>query len=130
MRIETLSVREAREQLPTVLDRFRRGDRTPVGVGSHRKTEAVMVPVEVYDELTAERADAVAQATASLRAEGLTASSDVDVIMSRWSRGEISTTDMRSQVRDLYGPADGCRRHHEPVESRRDQHHRHAFPGP
>jgi len=49
----------------------------------------------------------VAQATASLRAEGLTASSDVDVIMSRWSRGEISTTDMRSQVRDLYGPADG-----------------------
>jgi len=107
MRIETLSVREAREQLPTVLDRFRKGDRTPVGVGSHRKTEAVMVPVEVYDELTAERADAVAQATASLRAEGLTASSDVDVIMSRWSRGEISTTDMRSQVRDLYGPADG-----------------------
>jgi len=45
MRIETLSVREAREQLPTVLDRFRKGDRTPVGVGSHRKTEAVMVPV-------------------------------------------------------------------------------------
>lgn len=56
MLIETLSVREAREQLPSVLERFRNGDRTPVGVGSHRKTEAVMVPVEVFDELTAERA--------------------------------------------------------------------------
>jgi hypothetical protein len=56
MLIETLSVREAREQLPRVLERFRNGDRTPVGVGSHRKTEAVMVPVEVFDELTAERA--------------------------------------------------------------------------
>src|SRR5262249_4629196 len=55
MLIETLSVREAREQLPRVLERFRNGDRTPVGVGSHRKTEAVMIPVEVYDELTAER---------------------------------------------------------------------------
>src|SRR5687767_5070986 len=71
MLIETLSVREAREQLPTVLERFRSGDRTPVGVGSHRKTEAVMVPVEVFDELTAERSRALAQATASVRAEGL-----------------------------------------------------------
>jgi len=44
--IETLSVREAREQLPTVLERFRNGDRTPVGVGSHRRTEAVMVPAD------------------------------------------------------------------------------------
>jgi PHD/YefM family antitoxin component YafN of YafNO toxin-antitoxin module len=67
MPIEPLSVREAREQLPSVLERFRNGDRTPVGVGAHRRTEAVMVPVEVFTELTAERARSVAQAEASDR---------------------------------------------------------------
>jgi PHD/YefM family antitoxin component YafN of YafNO toxin-antitoxin module len=102
MRIETLSVREAREQLPTVLDRFRNGDRTPVGVGSHRKTEAVMVPVEVYDELTAERASAVNEAAASLRAEGLSPSAEATAITERWARGEISTAQMRAAVRRLH----------------------------
>jgi hypothetical protein len=49
MLIETLSVREAREQLPSVLERFRNGDRTPVGVGSHRKTyvELGISPVDL-----------------------------------------------------------------------------------
>lgn len=103
MLIETLSVREAREQLPSVLERFRKGDRTPVGVGSHRKTEAVMVPVEVFDELTAERTRSLSQATASVRAEGLAASADVDAITERWARGEISTAQMRELVRQLYG---------------------------
>lgn len=103
MLIETLSVREAREQLPTVLERFRNGDRTPVGVGSHRRTEAVMVPAEVFDELTAERARAVIEAAASLRAEGLVADADVTAITDRWARGEISTAQMRELVRHLYG---------------------------
>ncbi len=103
MLIETLSVREAREQLPTVLERFRSGDRTPVGVGSHRKTEAVMVPVEVFDELTAERSRALSQASASVRAEGLAVSTEVDAIMQSWTRGEVSTTEMRKRIRDLYG---------------------------
>jgi PHD/YefM family antitoxin component YafN of YafNO toxin-antitoxin module len=103
MLIETLSVREAREQLPSVLERFRSGDRTPVGVGSHRKTEAVMVPVEVFDELTAERSRALAQAAASVRAEGLAVGADVETIMQRWTRGEVSTAEMRKLIRDLYG---------------------------
>lgn len=103
MRIETLSVREAREQLPNVLKRFRNGDRRPVGVGSHRKTEAVMVPVEVFDELTAERAQSLTQAVASVQAEGLTIGDDVTVITERWARGEISTVQMRELVRRLYG---------------------------
>jgi PHD/YefM family antitoxin component YafN of YafNO toxin-antitoxin module len=102
MLIETLSVREAREQLPSVLERFRKGDRTPVGVGSHRKTEAVMVPVEVFDELTAERTRSLSQAAASVRAEGLAAGADVDAITERWARGEISTAQMRELVRQLY----------------------------
>lgn len=103
MRIETLSVREAREQLPTMLERFRNGDRTPVGVGSHRKTEAVMVPVEVFDELTAERSESLAQARGSLRAEGLEADAEAEAIMQRWTRGEISTAQMRKVVRELHG---------------------------
>jgi PHD/YefM family antitoxin component YafN of YafNO toxin-antitoxin module len=103
MLIETLSVREAREQLPSVLERFRNGDRTPVGVGSHRKTEAVMVPVEVFDDLTAERAQSLAQAAASVRAEGLPIGAGVEAITERWARGEISTAQMRELVRRLYG---------------------------
>jgi antitoxin (DNA-binding transcriptional repressor) of toxin-antitoxin stability system len=103
--IETLSVREAREQLPSVLDRFRNGDRTPVGVGSHRKTVAVMVPVEVFNELTAERARSLSQAMASIRAEGLDVGKEVDAITERWVRGEISTVQMRELVRQLYGIA-------------------------
>ncbi|MFG1702988.1 antitoxin VbhA family protein [Nonomuraea sp. M3C6] len=105
MLIETLSVREAREQLPRVLERFRQGDRTPVGVGSHRKTEAVMVSVEVFDELTAERAQSLTEAMASVRAEGLTVGTDAEAIMERWARGEISTPNMRELVRRLYGAA-------------------------
>lgn len=102
MLIETLSVREAREQLPSVLERFRNGDRTPVGVGSHRKTEAVMVPVEVFDELTAERARSLVDAAASVRAEGLTMSVEAEAITERWARGEISTAQMRELVRRLH----------------------------
>ncbi|MEV6256948.1 antitoxin VbhA family protein [Nocardia sp. NPDC051911] len=104
MLIETLSVREAREQLSGVLERFRRGDRTPVGVGSHRKTEAVVVPVEVFEELTAERAQSVRQASASIEAEGLSPSSDADAILQQWAQGEISTAQMRERVRRLHGP--------------------------
>jgi hypothetical protein len=105
MRFETLSVREAREQLTRVLARFRDGDRRPMGVGSHRKTEAVLVPVEVFDELIAlsERRHAAADAAASVRAEGLNPSAEVEAITQRWARDEIDTAQMRSEVRNLYG---------------------------
>ncbi len=103
MRFETLSVREAREQLPRLLARFRGGDRSVVGVGSHRKTEAVVVPVEVYDELVAVRTQTVTDAAASLRAEGLASSEGADAIAERWARGEISTEQLRLQIRGLHG---------------------------
>jgi antitoxin (DNA-binding transcriptional repressor) of toxin-antitoxin stability system len=103
MRIETLSVREAREQLPSVLARFRDGDRTPVGVGAHRKMEAIIVPVEVFDELVVGRAQALAEARASLRLEGLTSPADAEEVMARWASGEISTTQMRRHIRRLAG---------------------------
>lgn len=102
MLIETMSVRETRERLPSVLERFRQGDRTPVGVGSHRKTEAVMIPVAVFEELTAERANSRTQAAASVRAEGLTIAAEVEAITERWVRGELSTQQMRDLVRARY----------------------------
>jgi hypothetical protein len=103
MRIEVLSVREAREQLPSLLDRFRKGDRRPVFLGSHRRTEAVMLPVEVYNEITEERAKSAAQALASLRVEGFVPRKDVHIITERWIHGEITNEEMRKQVRELYG---------------------------
>ncbi|MFC6013774.1 type II toxin-antitoxin system Phd/YefM family antitoxin [Nocardia lasii] len=103
--MDTLSVREAREQLSALLARFRRGDLRPVGVGSHRKTEAVMVPVEVFEELTAERSRSLAQAAASVRAEGGSASPAAEAIMGQWARGEISTVRMRELVRGLHSAA-------------------------
>jgi hypothetical protein len=61
-----------------------------------------VVPVEVFDELTAERARAVVEATASIRAEGLVPDAGVEAIVERWARGEFSTSQMRGMVRRLY----------------------------
>jgi hypothetical protein len=38
-----------------------------------------------------------------VRAEGLTVGADVEAITERWTRGEISTVQMRELVRRLYG---------------------------
>ena len=102
VRPEILSVREAREQLPRLLERFRRGDRHPVFLGSHRRTEAVMLPVEVYEELTA-RDNAAAQALASLRAESMAPSPRVQFVIERWVHGEIDTAAMEREIKALHG---------------------------
>jgi PHD/YefM family antitoxin component YafN of YafNO toxin-antitoxin module len=103
VRTETLSVREAREQLPSLLERFRLGDRRPVYLGSHRRTEAVMLPVSVYDELVRSRRQAYAQAEASVRVEGVVPPKDIEVIVERWMHGEITADEMERQVAALYG---------------------------
>jgi prevent-host-death family protein len=43
-----ISVAEARSGLSQTLKRFRQGDREPVTIGSHRKPEAVILPVDDY----------------------------------------------------------------------------------
>ena len=75
---EVLSVREFRAELAATLKRVQDADAGPVFVGSHRKAEAVVMSVAQYQELTeaAERSDAVADALASVRAEGLEPSED------------------------------------------------------
>jgi PHD/YefM family antitoxin component YafN of YafNO toxin-antitoxin module len=103
MRFDVLSVREARERLPSLLERFREGDRTPVFLGSHRRTEAVMLSIETYNELTDRRRSAVAQATASVRAEGLEPSAEAQEIIDRWTRGEINAEEMEQRLAARYG---------------------------
>jgi hypothetical protein len=106
MRIETLSVREAREQLPSLLERFRSGDRRAVFLGAHRRMEAVMLPIDVYDELMQRRRRALDQAWASVRAEGLEPPGEIEVIVERWVHGEITAEEMERQVGALYGLAE------------------------
>ena len=103
MRIETLSVREAREQLPSLLERFRSGDRRAVFLGAHRRTEAVMLPIEVYDELLYRRRKSVDQAWASVRAEGLEPSNEVEYIVEQWVHGHITAEEMERRVAAHYG---------------------------
>jgi hypothetical protein len=58
--------------------------------------------VEAFDELIPERAESLTQAAGSLRAEGLKAGIEVELITQRWARGEISSVQMRDLVRRLY----------------------------
>lgn len=103
MRFDVLSVREARERLPSLLERFREGDRTPVFLGSHRRTEAVMLSIETYNELTNRRRNAAAQAAASTRAEGLEPSAQAEAIIDRWVHGEIGAQEMEQELAAIYG---------------------------
>lgn len=52
---EVVPSREARMALSAVLARFRKGDRTPMVFGSHRRAEAVVVPYEEWVRMTAVR---------------------------------------------------------------------------
>jgi hypothetical protein len=62
-----------------------------------------MISADVFDELIGERAQSLAQAAASVRAEGLAPSAGAQAITERWIRGEISTEQMRELVRGLHG---------------------------
>lgn len=62
-----------------------------------------MLSVEVYEELTTRRRNAAAQAAASVRAEGLTPSAAVEVIIEQWVHGHLSAQEMEQQVAALYG---------------------------
>jgi hypothetical protein len=61
-----------------------------------------LVPVEIFEELTAERARSLSQAVGSVGAEGLEVGAEVEAITDRWVCGEISTAQMRELVRRLH----------------------------
>lgn len=63
-----------------------------------------MIPVDVYEQLTTSRRNAVAQGNASLRAEGLEPPPEIEVIVDQWVHGQLSTSEMEDQVAALYQP--------------------------
>jgi prevent-host-death family protein len=71
---QVLSMREMRSELTGLVKRVAEPGAAPVFVGSHRKAEAVLMSIEQYEQLyqlAEARRDAVAEALASVRAEGL-----------------------------------------------------------
>lgn len=104
-RPETLSIREAREQLPRILDGFRKGDREPVFVGAQRRTDGVVLPIDIYHELLERRVEAAQQAEASVQVEGPAPSPAARKIVDRWARGELTSSAMREGIRRLHGGA-------------------------
>ncbi len=70
---QVLSVREFRASLTGIIDEVNNDASEPVFVGSHRKPEAVLMSVSQYQALqdAAEHQRAMAEALASVRAEGL-----------------------------------------------------------
>ena len=61
-----------------------------------------MIPIEVYEELIARRRDYAADTAASLRAEGLRTSPDVEIIVDDWVHGRITSVEMEDRIADLY----------------------------
>ena len=96
---EVLSVRELRSGLAAVLDRVHRG--AAVFVGAHRRAEVVLVSVEQYEALVraARRREAVAEALASVRAEGLEPTLDGLEQLERLAAGEIGEGDAIEALR-------------------------------
>lgn len=101
---EVLSFREFRAGLAATLKRVQAPGGGPVFVGAHRKAEAVVMSVEQYRELTdeRERREAVAEALASVRAEGLEPSPTGLAQISAISAGSMTTADARERTLARY----------------------------
>lgn len=98
-----LSCREFRASLAETLKKVQEPDAEPVFVGAHRRPEAVVLSVAQYEQLMAgRRRDAVEQALASVRLEGLElAGADRDRF-AQVAAGELSFEELRAQVLARY----------------------------
>jgi PHD/YefM family antitoxin component YafN of YafNO toxin-antitoxin module len=99
---EVLSFREFRAGLAATFKRVQGNG--PVFVGAHRKPEAVVMSVAHYRDLVeaSERRQAVAEALASVRAEGLEPDEDVVTMFAAVSAGELSSDALREQILARY----------------------------
>lgn len=101
---EVLSFRELRAGLAATLKRVQEPGSGPVFVGSHRRPEAVVMSLSHYQELVAaaERRDAVAEALASVRAEGLEPSADGLALLEAIAAGTLDEDDAIEQLRQRH----------------------------
>lgn len=101
---EVLSFREFRAGLAATLKRVQSPGSEPVFVGAHRRPEAVVMSVSHYEALVAaaERREAVAEALASVRAEGIEPSTEAQQLFTAVAAGELDTDELRERVLARY----------------------------
>jgi len=101
---EVLSFREFRTGLAATLRRVQEPGSGPVFVGAHRKPEAVVMSVSHYRSLVAavERREAVTEALASVRAEGLEPSPEGLEMLEAIAEGRMSTNEARERTLARY----------------------------
>jgi PHD/YefM family antitoxin component YafN of YafNO toxin-antitoxin module len=97
---EVLSFREFRAGLAATFKQVQEPDAEPVYVGAHRRPEAVVMSVAHYRDLVeaSERRRAMAEAVASVRAEGLAPSAEDSLLLDAVSAGHLSTDELRQLV--------------------------------
>jgi PHD/YefM family antitoxin component YafN of YafNO toxin-antitoxin module len=102
---EVLTVREAREKLPSLLGSLG-GEDAPVFIGAHRKPQGVLISLAEYERLVQaagqDRRAAVESAAGSLRAEGLTASEEVAQDAADYAAGRIDADELRRHTLERY----------------------------
>ncbi|MGH3612162.1 MAG: type II toxin-antitoxin system prevent-host-death family antitoxin [Pseudonocardia sp.] len=101
---EVRSVREFRAGLTGIIDEVNNDGAGPVFVGSHRKPEAVLMSVSQYQALqdAAERQRAMAEALASVRAEGLEPSPQDLRLLADIASGARSIEDVQAEFLARY----------------------------
>jgi PHD/YefM family antitoxin component YafN of YafNO toxin-antitoxin module len=101
---EVLSFREFRSGLAATLKRVREPGAAPVFVGAYRKPEAVVLSISQYQELVAagESREHVAEALASVRAEGLEPSPEGLAMLAAVAEGRMSTEQAREAALARY----------------------------
>ena len=101
---EVLSFREFRAGLAATFKRVQGPEGEPVFVGAHRRPEAVVMSVSHYRHLVeaSERRDAVAEALASVRAEGLEPSPQDLELFAAVGTGDLSSDELRARVLARY----------------------------
>lgn len=96
--IEPIGIDEARRRLPEIAAAFRNHERTePIVVGAYRRADIVIVSLEDYRHISdqrTDRAEAVADALGSLRAEGLDLTPAGHEDADRYIDGELTADDL------------------------------------
>lgn len=99
---EVVTVSDARSHLSRLLAALTEAgpDAEPILIGPHRKPQAVLLSVAAYEALMRlqDRSAAVASASGSLAAEGLSAPPEADRDAQEYIRGGITAEEMASRA--------------------------------
>ncbi|GAA1351606.1 type II toxin-antitoxin system Phd/YefM family antitoxin [Streptomyces beijiangensis] len=103
---EVVTVSDARTGLSRLLAELSAAgtEAEPVLIGAHRKPQAVLLSVEMYERLVGRygRQSAAASAAGSLRAEGLVASAGAEGDVAEYVRGEATADEIVARAVGRY----------------------------